>query len=347
MSDPERPIRPERQAFYDELTPHALAPLWEVLGNLVPRQPATRAVPHAWHYEQVRPLLLKSGGLVTAEEAVRRVLVFENPAFPGQSLINDTLYAGAQLILPGETAPNHKHTAGALRFILESRGGYTTVDGERTSMNRGDLVITPSGAFHDHGHDGDDPVVWIDCLDIPLVNFFGCGFSIEGESDKQAFASQEGHSIARFGSGMLPLVATSPFGATSPVFSYPFEKARAALLALPRSMAADPHFGYALRYANPLDGGWVMPTMAAWLGHLPAGFATAPYRATDNQMVVVAEGRITVDIDGQSVALEENDVMALPGWTQRTISAGSDAILFFCSDRSAQERLGFWREERV
>jgi gentisate 1,2-dioxygenase len=335
-----------RKAFYDKLTPVKLAPLWEVMKGLVPPEPRNKAAPYAWSYPTVRPLLMESGGLLTAQEAERRVLVFENPAFTGQSRVNATLYAGIQLILPGETAPAHKHAAGALRFILESNGGYTTVEGEKCPMKRGDVVITPSGAFHEHGHDGTGPVIWIDGLDVPIVNFFECGFSAELPEGAQRLTKAEGHAGATFGAGLIPIEAQSPFGATSPVFSYPYERCRAALLSSARSAAPDPHFGHALRYANPLNGDWVMPTMAAWLAYLPLSFVSKAYRSTDNQVIVVSEGEVSVDIGGRQHQLKENDVMALPGWMWRKIVASSDAVLFFFSDRSAQERLGIWKEER-
>jgi gentisate 1,2-dioxygenase len=138
----------------------------------------------------------------------------------------------------------------------------------------------------------------------------------------------------------------SPYGLNSPIFSYPYDRARAALLALKASIDPDPYNGYALRYANPLDGGWVMPMIAAWLSHLPKGFQTAPYRATDNQVIVVSEGEVCVEIGGNTYDLKANDVMALPGWTWRTLTASAEAVLFHFSDRSAQEKLGLWKEDR-
>lgn len=336
----------EKETYYDKLSPNSLGPLWERMKGLVPPEPRNKAKPYVWYYDTVRPLLMESGDLLTAQEAERRVLVFDNPEFAGTSRINSTLYAGIQLILPGEFAPAHKHAAGALRFILESEGGYTTVDGERSDMKRGDVVITPGGTFHDHGHDGEGPVIWIDALDVPMVNFFECGFSEELHDAQQKITKKPGHSNAEFGSGMLPMVSATPFGLNSPVFSYPYDRARDALLSLKASTAPDPYTGYALRYANPLDGGWVMPMIAAWLSHLPADFSTAPYRATDNQAMVISEGQVSVEMNGETFDLGPNDVMALPGWTWRTMHASTDAVVFFFSDRSAQEKLGLWKEER-
>lgn len=159
---PARSTEAERKEFYDRLAPHNLAPLWEVLRGLLPNEPKSKAAPHRWRYADVRPLLMESGHLLTAKEAERRVLVLENPALPGQSRATATMYAGPQLIMPGETAPAHRHTPSALRFMLEGKGAFIAVGGERTTMRRGDFVITPSWAYHDHGNEGSDPCAWID-----------------------------------------------------------------------------------------------------------------------------------------------------------------------------------------
>ncbi len=137
--------------------------LWESLHALVPPQPRPQVVPAIWKYAQVRPLVMQAGGVISAEEAVRRVLVLENPGIPGNSSITSTLYAGLQLILPGEIAPSHRHTQSALRFIVEGKGAWTAVNGERTTMHPGDFIITPSWTWHDHGNPavegGGEPVV--------------------------------------------------------------------------------------------------------------------------------------------------------------------------------------------
>src|SRR6058998_934870 len=167
----------DRSAFYKELDALNLAPLWEVLRGLVPADPRPTAEPHAWHWTTVRPQLLAAGRSISAEEAERRVLVLENPKLRGKSQITDTLYAGLQLILPGEVAPAHRHAQSALRFIVEGSGAYTAVDGERTTMHPGDFIITPAWTWHDHGNPGDEPVVWLDGLDIPMLRFFAAGFA--------------------------------------------------------------------------------------------------------------------------------------------------------------------------
>ncbi len=335
-----------RQNFYDRLAPHSMTPLWEVLKDIVPPEPRPKAVPHLWHYADVRPLLLESGDLLTAEEAERRVLVFENPSYAGQSRSTATLYSGIQLIMPGETAPAHRHTQSALRFMIEGENGFTVVGGERTTMREGDLVITPPWAWHDHGNDGDAPVAWLDGLDIPMLGFFEAVF-MEGYNDKRhAITRPEGESDARFGQGLLPINAASPYGQTSPIFKYPYERTREALLAAERGEDTDPHEATSLRYANPIDGGWAMPTMSTWIMHMKAGTATAPIRSTDSMVMHVAEGSGMATIGESTLQVSPKDTLAVPGWTWRSFKAKEDCFLFFFSDRVVHEKLGFFREER-
>ena len=119
-----------RDDFYDRLAPERLAPLWKVLAALVTPTPRTPAIAAAWSFDRIQPLLMEAGELITAAEAERRVLMLENPALPGQSRITNTLYAGLQLIMPGEVAPAHRHTQNALRFIMKGDGAFTALDGE-------------------------------------------------------------------------------------------------------------------------------------------------------------------------------------------------------------------------
>src|ERR1700716_2450173 len=220
---------PERQQFYDRIAPLGLTPLWEKLHHLVTPQPVSPCQPAIWHYREVRPHLMMAGGLITAMEATRRVLILENPGFPGQATITGSLFAGLQLILPGEIAPSHRHTQSALRFIVEGSGAYTAVDGERTTMQPGDFIITPSWTWHDHGHPGADPVVWLDGLDMRVVKTFAAQFHEPFPADTQPISRSEGASAARYGSNMRPLDPVSPYGKTSPIFSYPYARSREAL----------------------------------------------------------------------------------------------------------------------
>ncbi|MBM3572244.1 MAG: cupin domain-containing protein, partial [Alphaproteobacteria bacterium] len=193
-----------RVDFYGRIDAHSMTPLWEVLHSLVTPQPKSPAQPARWRYDEIRHFIVEAGGLITAKEAERRVLILENPGLRGQSRITPTLYAGLQLILPGEVAPSHRHTQSALRFVVEGDGAYTAVDGERTIMRPGDFVITPSWTWHDHGNQSDRPMVWMDGLDIPIVTMLDASFAERYGADEQPVTRPVGDSLARFGSGLLP-----------------------------------------------------------------------------------------------------------------------------------------------
>jgi gentisate 1,2-dioxygenase len=343
--------RDERIKLYADMSPHNLTPLWEVLHALVPREPASPCVPAHWKYEEVRPFLMRAGEAITAEEAVRRVLILENPALRGQSAITQSLYAGLQLILPGEVAPSHRHTQSALRFVVEGSGAFTAVNGERTTMHPGDFIITPSWTWHNHGSDAHEPVVWLDGLDIPMLRFFDAGFAENGSAAQQEAKRPEGNNFARYGTNMLPVSYDAPHGATSPIFSYPYARSREALARLQRDSAIDPFDGVKLRYVNPATGGSPMPTMATFLQLLPKGFAGKSYRQTDGAVFSVVEGRGTATISrgeqSWTFAFSPRDHFVVPSWCSLSLAANDECVLFSFSDRPVQQAMGVWREERV
>jgi gentisate 1,2-dioxygenase len=345
-SVPKASISALRQDLYRRMDKQSLAPLWEVLDDLIPREPATPCKPALWKYAEARPHLMEAGDLITAREAVRRVLILENPGMRGESCITQSLYAGLQLILPGEIAPSHRHSQSALRFIVEGSGAYTAVDGERTTMHPGDFIITPSWTWHDHGHPGSDPVVWLDGLDIRIVQTFGAQFQENYPEEVQPVTRSEGASSARFGANLAPLGAVAPFGRTSPIFNYPYARSRESLAALAKD--ADPHpcHGWKMQFVNPLTGGHAMPTIAAFIQLVPKGFVAQPYRSTDGTVYSVVEGRGEVSIGAEKFAFEPRDVFVVPSWMPASVKAESETVLFSFSDRPAQEAMGLWREQR-
>jgi gentisate 1,2-dioxygenase len=334
----------ERQAFYKRIDAENMAPLWERLSGLTPEAPTPVGVPHIWRYQAMRPYVIESVAHITAKEAQRRVLILENPGLRGKSQITPTLYAGLQIIMPGEIAPAHRHSQSALRFIIEGNGAYTAVDGEKTLMYPGDFVITPAWTWHHHGNDSDQPMVWLDGLDIPLVGYFNSTFREDHPDDEAALTRPEGDALARYGSGLMP-VGYQTKSLNSPIFNYPYARSREALQTLTRAGAPDAYVGYLMRYINPVDGGWAMPTMATMLRLLPAGFATQPYRSSDSMIFVAAEGSGHVEVSGQRIEVAPHDVLVIPGWMPYTLHARQDMVLFSFSDRVAQERLGLFREQ--
>jgi gentisate 1,2-dioxygenase len=335
-----------RKDLYGRMDRLNLTPLWEVLHALIPNEPATPCKPALWRYRDARPYLMEAGKLITAREAIRRVLILENPGMRGESCITQSLYAGLQLILPGEIAPSHRHAQSALRFIVEGSGAYTAVDGERTTMHPGDFIITPSWTWHDHGNPGNEPVVWLDGLDIRIVQLFGAQFhEVHGE-EVQPVARAEGASPARFGNNMLPVGAAAPFGKTSPIFNYPYARSRETLHKLSRAQEPDACHGWKMEFINPLTGGHAMPTIAAFIQQLPKGFRSAPYRATDGAVYSVVEGRGKARIAGETFEFEPRDLFVVPSWMPLELEAAEEAVLFSFSDRPGQDALGLWRERR-
>jgi gentisate 1,2-dioxygenase len=340
-----------REQLYTDMAPRHLTPLWRELHALVPMHPKSPCVPAHWQYDQIRPFIMRSGEVITAEEAVRRVLILENPALPGLSSITQSLYAGLQLIMPGEVAPSHRHTQSALRFIVEGSGAYTAVSGERTMMQPGDFIITPSMTWHDHGNDADVPVVWLDGLDIPLIRYLDAGFAENSTAKSQQVTIKEGASFAKFGYNMAPVrTSSSPFGATSPIFSYPYDRSREALHKLEQLEPMDAWDGVKLRYINPLTGGSPMPTMATFMQRLPAGFTGLQYRQTDGAIFSVVEGSgsVTIEHAGKTTIFNfsPRDHFVIPSWHTAKLASTAGCVLFSYSDRPVQQALSIHREER-
>lgn len=335
-----------RAAFYEELDGLDMAPLWESLHNLVPKAPTTPVRPVHWNYDGVvRERLMRAGELITAREAERRVLILENPGLRGKASITDMLYAGFQLILPGEVAPAHRHSQSALRFVIEGDGAYTAVAGERAFMRPGDLILTPSWTWHDHGNPTDKPMIWLDGLDIPLVRAFAAGFAEAANMDSQEESRPSGDSLARYGANLLP-VDWHPQSGNSPLFVYPYDRTRESLEAITRNGDPDPCHGYKLRYINPATGGSPMPTIGAFMQLLSAGFVTEPYHSTDSTVFVVVEGEGESWIGDKRIRWKPRDVFVAPSWYEQRHGADSDAVLFSFSDRPVQQALGLWREAR-
>ena len=344
---PQATQKSDRADLYRRMDKHHLAPLWEVLHALVPPQPNSPCKPGYWNYQAIRPYIMESGSAISAKEAVRRVLILENPGMRGQSCITRSLYCGLQLILPGEVAPSHRHTQSALRFIVEGKGAYTAVNGERTTMHPGDFIITPAWTWHDHGNPADgEPVVWMDGLDIPILALFDAQFMENYPEDEQPVTTREGTALARYGSNLAPLDPVAPFGKTSPIFSYPYARSREALAALARNGDADACHGWKMQFTNPLSGGPAMPTIGAFIQLLPKGFRTQACRSTDATVYSVAEGTGQALIGGETYAFGPRDTFVAPSWQPLRLEAQDECVLFSYSDRSAQQALGLWREQR-
>jgi gentisate 1,2-dioxygenase len=217
--------------------------------------------PALWRFGEVEKLMLEAGDVITAEEAERRVLVLENPGEPGKSRITNSLFAGIQLIMPGEIADAHQHVSSAIRFVLKGKGAYTAVEGEKAQMEHGDFIITANWAPHDHGNPGKEPVMWLDVLDMPTVNHFQASFASHFDEKMQNVNHQDGDSFERYATGVLPDGAPVHLN-RSPVINYPYAKMRPILERLKSTGDVDKRHGARVRYANPIKAGQCCPPWA-------------------------------------------------------------------------------------
>ena len=339
-------MRMDGQDFRERIGADGMTPLWEVIRGLTPREPPPVVQPFVWRAETIRRNMALACEVIAAEDAERRVLILENPSLAGRSLATTSLYAGIQMILPGEIAPSHRHTASALRLILSGEGGFTSVDGEKVMMAPGDFVITPTNVFHDHGAEGGDAVMWLDGLDVPVVQMLNAGFSADYPGKRQNVSRVMGDADARYASGLTPLGYRSA-GAASPLFHYPYCRTRAALARLAAAEEWDTAHGLKLAFTDPTTGSSPIRSMGAYLQLLPRGFRGVRHRETDGAVVCVVEGSARVEVGDAAWTVGRHDVFVAPGWLWRRFEADEDCVLFSFSDRPLQEHLGFWRAERA
>ncbi len=337
----------DRLSRFGQRVAHAqLVPLWTFFKEWFSSEPNPKAVPHLWRYGDVRPLVLEAAAAVSTADAERRVLALENPGLAGRHLATDALYAGLQLIMPGEFARNHRHTAAALRFIIEGENTFTAVAGERCYMRPGDFIVTPSWAWHEHRNESREPTIWLDVLDVALLRLLGAGFSEHYPEPEFPTQAPPGDSALRYGRNLLPVGYRRGAGA-SPVFSYPFEQAYESLDHLRHHSDWDRCHGIKMEYIDPTTGGPAIPTLSTFLQLLPQGFATAPYRTTASGIATVVRGRGCVTIGARTFEYEPKDLWAVPSWQPVSIAAAEETVLFCASDEAVHRKLGVWREQHL
>lgn len=340
--DKERSSRELMEAAAEQ----GLVPLWRIYHEVMRSEPQPACSAGLWKYSILKPLLSRAGHQVSVVEAERRVLLLRNPGLD-QPFATHTLGCGFQLLLPGEIESSHRHTPSALRLVVEGSGAYTTTAGERIWMHPGDVISTPSWAWHDHGATGNADTIWLDGIDMPLVNKLHLNFTeytSVGEQQPRSVADEDSH--WRYGNGLLPDTRPELAHRHSPIFSFPYERTRPALERMAASEQPDAWNGTRLWCSNPYDGGHFTPTIAASMQLLPAGFESLPYRSTDATIFHVVEGKGQVEIDTTTYDFDQSDTFVVPNWTDRRLLASNDCILFSFSDRAMQERLCLWRERR-
>ena len=337
--------------YYARLETRHLGPLWNVIQTIMTREPKPRSIPFLWKWHEVRNLVMESGELITPDRGgERRVVFFRNPGLEylepwGWGSLTHTLYAGIQLLLPGEKAPSHRHNQNAIRFILQGSGAYTIVEGERVYMEEGDFLITPAGLWHDHVHEGDEPMLWLDCLDIPLVYELGVTFFENYPEFNQPVLLPDNCSTQRYSAaGLRPLQDRSNRYAPMAIFKW--KKTQQVLEDL-TELAPDKFDAYAVEYVNPVTGEPAGNTIGAMMQKLPALHHTAAHRHVHSAIYHVFAGQGYTVIDGVRFDWGKGDTFVIPNWAwhEHVNTGQGDAYLFSTNDLPIMERLGLERSE--
>jgi gentisate 1,2-dioxygenase len=302
--------------FQEAVVEHA-EPLWPKLGALSPDFPTAKATPYVWSYDRLRPFCERAARLVGTDLAERRVFMLVNPTMKPPHT-TDTLYAGLQTILPGETARAHRHTPFALRFIIEGERGFTAVEGEKVMMERGDMVLTPSWEWHDHGNEGDRPMIWLDGLDLPLWQILPANFT-------------DHYASLRYPSALL----NEPSNRT-----YPWAEMQPHLDAAPGTSAE-------VRYRLRSTGAEISATCGASALRIDAGAATPPLRETASAIMHVYEGSGRSRIGETVLEWKRGDTFAVPAWRTAVHESapGERSYLFRFDDRPLMQALAAYRSD--
>jgi gentisate 1,2-dioxygenase len=351
MSDPHAvPETPEVQALHRRLAEYSLGGHWQ------PREKSPDLVAHAWPWSIIHSCLMESGEVIKLggidDAAKRRTVQLVNPSLTDRKSTSRTIQMSIQLVKPGERAECHRHTAAALRFVVESDGtGYTNVEGEQMLMEPGDLVLTPHWTWHDHYNAGKNNLVWLDVLDAQLTSYLDANFHENfAEGPAQPIIKRDGYCKQQYGA-IRPRM-TSISNVALP-YNYKWRDTLQALNEVAAGSARDPHDGVLLEYAHPLTGGPTMPTIGCWVQMLPPGESTKPHRHTSSTIYHVVQGEGvtfagTKKGAGKEMAWGAHDCFFVPSWNWHHFenrSKKEPAIIFSVTDRPVLESLGLFREE--
>lgn len=352
MTPPE-PTAEERvqlERLYADFEAESLIPLWTEIGDLMPMHPKPRAVAHVWRWSTLLPLAQRAGDLVpVGRGGERRAISLANPGLGGRPYATPTLWAAIQYLGGHETAPEHRHSQNAFRFVVEGEGVWTVVNGDPVRMSRGDFLLTPGWHFHGHHNETDQPMAWIDGLDIPFVHYTDASFFEFGTERVTDESTPDVSRSERLWAnpGLRPL---SGLGNTvsSPIGAYRWEHTDRALdeqLKLEdEGFPATVGQGHAaVRYINPTTGGDVMPTIRAEFHRLRPGVQTEVRREVGSSVFQVFQGRGAVVMDGERTVVEKGDLITVPSWTAFSLEAESGFDLFRFGDQPIIERLNFAR----
>ncbi len=325
-----------------------LIPLWEMEAEIMGFRPNPTTQPWLWSWDDLYDTAERAGHLVTMERGGdRRAIALANPGQGGRPYATSTLWAAVQWLNGHEIAPAHRHTSQAIRFIIDGAGSYSTVEGDRVHLGRGDLVLTPPWTWHDHGSESDERAIWMDVLDIPLNNFLDAPFFEPHPEQSQEVTAAPDESVLKYGVGQLRPAWEAPITDRSPLQTYKWRDTQRALANL-ASVASDPFDDVALEYTNPHTGGPVMKTFTCWMQQLRPGTHTLAHRHTGSSVYMAFEGHGATIIDGTRFQWSAGDMFVIPSWaTHEHVNGDPDApaLLFSVHDTPLLKALGKHRSE--
>ena len=342
----------ELEELYAAFSAAHMAPLWTHRDDLMTDRPRSAAVPAHWQWSTLLPLAERAGALVpVGRGGERRAIALANPGFGGRPYCTTTLWAAIQYLGPRETAPAHRHSQTAFRFVVDGQGVWTNVDGDAVAMRRGDLLLTPGWHFHEHHNTSAQPTAWIDGLDIPLVEGLDAGFFEFGSTELSTTATPDRSVNERLWAhpGLRPL--SSPAHRGSPLLAYRWEHTDAALceqLALADEGVADTTTGpghAAVRFVSPANGRDALSTIRTEMHRLRPGTISAETRCVGSSVWQVFDGQGSVSIGDRVFSVAVGDLVAVPSWQPMQWTAGTELTLFKFGDEPVYEALGLFRAE--
>lgn len=320
-----------------------MAPTWVHVSEFVAKTPNVSYRPWLWRWDDVIPLLMRAGDLITPERgAERRSMEHVNPDLKRFYCTSHTIATAFQLVKAGERAPAHRHAASAVRFAARSQGGdvFTQVQGEPLHMEENDLLLTPAWMWHEHKNNTQSDIVWLDALDFPLVNLLQASLFEPGEGETNA--PREAGYTARNLSPYRPVDEAYP--ESHPVMRYPWADMHAALEAR-RKEDGSAFDDLILEYVNPLTSGPTLPTMSCRAQLIRKGKRTRAQRSTSSKVYFVVGGRGRSIIEGKSFEWGRGDVFVVPNWHWHEHEAAEDSHLFSITDAPTMKLLGLYRQE--
>jgi gentisate 1,2-dioxygenase len=338
----------EASRLYEDMQANSLTALWRIEEAIMPQQPRPKAIPWLWKWADLYDVAQRAGRLVPVERGGdRRAIALSNPGLAGQPFATATLWAAIQWLNGHEVAPAHRHTAQAVRFIINGSGSWSTVEGDRVFLERGDFVLTPSWLWHDHGSQADEPAVWVDGLDIPLNNYLDASFFQPYPYEAQEVTQALNSTVLKYGVGQLQPAWERRSVQHPPMHTYKWADTERALTNLAQ-VDASPFDDVALEYINPHTGGPTMHTFTCWIQMLRPAVQTQAHRHVSSSVYHVFEGRGETIINGVRLAWEQGDMFVIPAWSwheHHNASQEQRAVLFSMHDTPTLVALNKYREE--